>query len=360
MTNHLSFKELRSANVARLPAPKFAECEKWSLSDWMLAATGELGELANLIKKVNRGDFTLQSKSVDIADEIADVVIYLDILAHKAGINLGEAVTRKFNAVSERVNSSVRLPESVSTMPEFTPIKVRIDGYSGTLSEYKDDHAMSAHCRVLTLLAAVEPATPVGMHQPEPKTAQAQPAEATRPESNDASAPKCQVFFCHGLEDGWYRIHAPNGKTFSDTQWNEAKLFALNDNPHYTFEWSVENPGRFDHYIPDELRTTKAKGFVYRCVQVLNDNSVSVDKPAPEPDAHKKADKMLAGLRPETARKFNFNDGESSPAYPGGLTAGSKVQVITTTGNILNGNVGDFHWSHSPIGPVVVYWRRIE
>jgi len=44
-----------------------------------------------------------------IADEIADAMAYQDLLAARLGIDLGEAFVRKFNAVSARVGSPVRM-----------------------------------------------------------------------------------------------------------------------------------------------------------------------------------------------------------------------------------------------------------
>ena len=79
------------------------------LSQWSNAVCGELGELANLIKKIERGDFTLEEARPHLADELADVATYLDLLANRAGVDLGEAVRSKFNRVSERVLCDVRL-----------------------------------------------------------------------------------------------------------------------------------------------------------------------------------------------------------------------------------------------------------
>lgn len=115
---YLTFDDLRRANVRRLPQFKNARGEPahsqadgsdWALSAWCNAVCGELGELANLIKKVERGDFTLNVAREDIANELADVVTYLDILAFRCGVDLGEATQEKFNAVSRRVGSSVTL-----------------------------------------------------------------------------------------------------------------------------------------------------------------------------------------------------------------------------------------------------------
>ena len=114
----LTFDELRLANIKRLPEfktkqgkPAHSEPDgsDWSLGEWVCAVTGEMGELANLIKKVRRGDITLEESMQEIADELADTVTYLDILAFRCGVDLGEAVISKFNRVSERVESKERL-----------------------------------------------------------------------------------------------------------------------------------------------------------------------------------------------------------------------------------------------------------
>jgi NTP pyrophosphatase (non-canonical NTP hydrolase) len=44
-----------------------------------------------------------------IAQELADTVLYADLLAARLGINLGEAIRDKFNIVSERMGSDIKL-----------------------------------------------------------------------------------------------------------------------------------------------------------------------------------------------------------------------------------------------------------
>ncbi len=116
MTDGLSFNVLREANKRRMPQFKNAKGEPahekedgsdWSLNDWLTAVTGELGEAANVLKKVRRGDFTINQAMPELADELADVATYLDILANQCGIDLGKAIIEKFNRVSERVDSNV-------------------------------------------------------------------------------------------------------------------------------------------------------------------------------------------------------------------------------------------------------------
>lgn len=43
------------------------------------------------------------------ADELADVIIYADLIAARLGIDLGDAVRRKFNEVSELREAEERL-----------------------------------------------------------------------------------------------------------------------------------------------------------------------------------------------------------------------------------------------------------
>lgn len=113
-----SFDALRAANMRRLPEFKNGKGEPahsqpdgsdWSLGEWSNAVMGELGELANIIKKVQRGDLTLDQARSSMADEMADVVTYLDILAFRAGVDLGAATWDKWNRVSIRVGSRLYL-----------------------------------------------------------------------------------------------------------------------------------------------------------------------------------------------------------------------------------------------------------
>jgi NTP pyrophosphatase (non-canonical NTP hydrolase) len=62
-----------------------------------------------MIKKVRRGDRTPNEAASDIGKELADVVCYADLLAQRLGLSLGELVRDKFNEVSGRVNSNIRL-----------------------------------------------------------------------------------------------------------------------------------------------------------------------------------------------------------------------------------------------------------
>lgn len=97
----LTFDDLRAANVTRCET-SFHPLDDWSPSDWACALAGEVGEACNKIKKLKRGD---KISLEDIGKELADAVCYLDLLAARLRIDLGEATIGKFNEVSKKVGS---------------------------------------------------------------------------------------------------------------------------------------------------------------------------------------------------------------------------------------------------------------
>jgi NTP pyrophosphatase (non-canonical NTP hydrolase) len=113
----MKFSELSAQNQFRCEE-SFHPVEEWSEADWMTAIAGEVGEAANWIKKRRRySTDTLKIKydhpdapSVDtVIDELADAVIYIDLLCTRMGGNLEDGIRRKFNEVSDRVGSTRKL-----------------------------------------------------------------------------------------------------------------------------------------------------------------------------------------------------------------------------------------------------------
>jgi NTP pyrophosphatase (non-canonical NTP hydrolase) len=130
LTDGLTFNVLREANMKRLPTFKNAKGERahsepdgsdWSPAQWLQAVCGELGEYANVRKKFERGDINEQEFKALATAELADVVTYLDLLAFQLGINLGAAVIDKFNFISNRVKSPVKIKDDGSDYLIETP-----------------------------------------------------------------------------------------------------------------------------------------------------------------------------------------------------------------------------------------------
>lgn len=110
----MKLKKLRQANIKRQ--------EEWPGSDQIdlsfrgLELAGETGELCNLLKKLVRleNDIigtkeTEQELIAAIEDEIADVIIVLDLLALYLDIDIAKATINKFNKTSEKQNLETRL-----------------------------------------------------------------------------------------------------------------------------------------------------------------------------------------------------------------------------------------------------------
>lgn len=104
-------KKLKKANRNRASRYGHEDFERWNLPEWACAVAGETGELCNIIKKIHRGDYTLEQANERnlIGDEAADIVIYLDILCQRAGIDLSESIINKFNKGSEIINCPISI-----------------------------------------------------------------------------------------------------------------------------------------------------------------------------------------------------------------------------------------------------------
>jgi NTP pyrophosphatase (non-canonical NTP hydrolase) len=92
----LSFADFRRATVASCTEGWHLPLDAWSYPDWLVAVGGELGQALNLVKKLNRERDAIigNGKSApellrDLADELADTVIYLDLLLASEGQDFG-------------------------------------------------------------------------------------------------------------------------------------------------------------------------------------------------------------------------------------------------------------------------------
>lgn len=137
-----AFETLRQANVARARRwhgdfhenqadthdadPLFGvDLMTWTGADWANAAAGEMGEACNVVKKLRRADSGLRGANdptpetlrAMLGDEIADTILYLDLLAAYYGIDLWQAIASKFNRVSEREGFPDRLAEGDPLRP---------------------------------------------------------------------------------------------------------------------------------------------------------------------------------------------------------------------------------------------------
>ena len=109
----MDFEMLRDANARR--HREWANGGEVSLSFRGLELGGEAGELLNELKKIERTRLGLKGGKTDligVKEELADVLICVDLIAMDLGIDLREAVELKFNATSEKFGLETRFLES--------------------------------------------------------------------------------------------------------------------------------------------------------------------------------------------------------------------------------------------------------
>ena len=107
-----TYSTLREANKAR--QEEWDPDNKITLSYRGNELAGEVGEACNIIKKLERARLGIRGTTETwkhLAEELADIVICVDLIAMDAGIDLADAIRRKFNATSERMYLTTRMTE---------------------------------------------------------------------------------------------------------------------------------------------------------------------------------------------------------------------------------------------------------
>ena len=111
-SSNTTFNEFSKTNRTRCEAVTGFNhgLHEWSLSDWFVAICGELGEAANIVKKLNRirdgipgNDETEEELLIQLRNEMADTYIYLDLTAQSLGFQLGDAILEVFDAKSKKI-----------------------------------------------------------------------------------------------------------------------------------------------------------------------------------------------------------------------------------------------------------------
>lgn len=77
-----------------------------------LELAGEVGEICNVVKKLEREALDLRGSRAthqELEDELGDALICLSLLANAFDINLEEVTRKKFNKTSEKLKLDVHL-----------------------------------------------------------------------------------------------------------------------------------------------------------------------------------------------------------------------------------------------------------
>ncbi len=108
----LTFKEFSEVNRRRCESAMGFNhrLNSWSTSDWITAILGELGEAANIVKKLNRCRDGVPGNNVTEIDlrnslrkECGDVFVYLDLLCQSLGFFIADAAVEVFDAKSQQL-----------------------------------------------------------------------------------------------------------------------------------------------------------------------------------------------------------------------------------------------------------------
>ncbi len=119
----LDLAALRPVNVQR--AKDGFKCyDNQPLTYWTTALAGEVGELCNMIKKMQRvekggmdGGSSYSAKDITkemLKEEIGGIAIYLDLLASLMDISLEEAIIDTFNSKSDKYGFNQKISEVLS------------------------------------------------------------------------------------------------------------------------------------------------------------------------------------------------------------------------------------------------------
>lgn len=120
----VSFERFSELNKLRCESPDGFnhELRAWDVNKWMVALFGEIGEAANIIKKLNRWEddaetgkrvnneeaYILQEK---LKRELGDAFVYLDLIAQHLGFNIFEAAIEVFNRKSRELGCNIVITE---------------------------------------------------------------------------------------------------------------------------------------------------------------------------------------------------------------------------------------------------------
>lgn len=105
----MTFFNFAKANRRRCESPKGFNhnLTDWSTSDWFVAVLGELGEAANVAKKLNRirdgipgNKVTEKQLHGKLYRELGDVFVYLDLLCQSLGFSVAEVACTAFEEKS--------------------------------------------------------------------------------------------------------------------------------------------------------------------------------------------------------------------------------------------------------------------
>lgn len=113
----MDFKTL--SDIHRKRQEEYHDINLWSTLEWAGSMCGEAGEAANIAKKIKRIDCGSKKKSKKsreelvrhLGEELADTVLYADLIAISLGLELEDLIKDKFNKDSLKDGSKYFLED---------------------------------------------------------------------------------------------------------------------------------------------------------------------------------------------------------------------------------------------------------
>ena len=113
----IGIREIQELNAAR-SARWMADSPGWTVLEVAGELAGEVGELANVCKKLRRSELGVPGNKlsdnalkVQARGELGDVFIVLALVASKLGVDLEDAIREAFNSKSCQMGFPERIPE---------------------------------------------------------------------------------------------------------------------------------------------------------------------------------------------------------------------------------------------------------
>jgi NTP pyrophosphatase (non-canonical NTP hydrolase) len=152
----LTFAEFSRVNRERCESPQGFnhKLESWSTSDWFLAMIGEVGEAANIAKKLNRyrdgipgNKVSREELEAKLRQELGDVFVYLDLLAQSVGVSIADAAVEVFNAKSQELGCPIQLRVALrgaeSTPAEGTWLNLKREAVAPNPNQFSSGNVLT-------------------------------------------------------------------------------------------------------------------------------------------------------------------------------------------------------------------------
>lgn len=153
MNMHVTLRELQRVAVTRSTAV-FGVLTDWTVADWANALAGECGEVCGAVKRLRhiqeqmqRHDPVVMTEDTareEAGKELGDLITYAALLANELGVSLDDVVRQKFNEVSKRYNSRIRVGMVLADLTEREWLLLQKAQASGSVHAEDETPRMAA------------------------------------------------------------------------------------------------------------------------------------------------------------------------------------------------------------------------